>query len=161
MRRFVAAGIDALGIVYLPVALYFLFAYVFSDASYSKYDTMLRREIIIAAYFVFFWTSARTMTPGMKIMKIRLVSENGRHITLAQAFIRYLWFSLPVLWLNRCQFMIDSIGSIQAWFIELMFWGKLLVFLALYIPTLYTRKHCGIPDLLSGTYIESSRAATA
>jgi uncharacterized RDD family membrane protein YckC len=48
-----------------------------------------------AGYFVYFWTSRRA-TPGMRLMGIEVVGEDGAPLPGARALTRYLYVGLPI-----------------------------------------------------------------
>lgn len=51
--------------------------------------------LVTGAYFVWFWTS-RGATPGMRLMGIRLVGEDGAPLASSRAVTRYLYVGLPI-----------------------------------------------------------------
>ncbi len=79
--------------------------------------------LIAGTYFVVFWSGAG-QTPGMRLLRLRLVVREGRPPSLGRAFLRV-------------------VGTVVA--IVPLFAG--------YLPVLFDRRRRGLPDFLAGTVV--------
>ena len=53
--------------------------------------------VVESLYFVYFWTSGRRATPGMRVFDLQIGSAlDGRNLTVQQAVIRVLAFGYPI-----------------------------------------------------------------
>jgi len=53
--------------------------------------------LLQSLYFILFWAFANGATPGMMLLKIRIVQTNGSKILFGQSVIRYIGFILSTL----------------------------------------------------------------
>ncbi len=76
----------------------------------------------MTGYFVVFWTTTG-QTPGSRVMRIRVLREDGDHLRWFRALVRLggMVISLP------------------------LFWG--------YLPILTSTRRRGVPDVLAGTVV--------
>jgi uncharacterized RDD family membrane protein YckC len=58
--------------------------------------TVIGGLLMSGAYFVFFWTVAG-LTPGKALMGLRVVTRDGRHVSLGRALVRLFGYSLSFL----------------------------------------------------------------
>lgn len=98
-----------------------------SDIRTPIYVTVGGGLLISAVYFVFFWTLAG-VTPGKALAGLRVVTRDGRHLSLVRSIIRLfgywvstLLYGLGYLWIaidNRREAWHDKIARtavIYAW----------------------------------------------
>lgn len=71
--------------------------------------------IVGLVYNWYFWTHNRGQTPGKSLMGVRVVSTNGREISLLQAVVRYIGYYLntAVFFLGWIWAAFDNEG--QGW----------------------------------------------
>jgi uncharacterized RDD family membrane protein YckC len=79
--------------------------------------------LIADVYFVLFWSGAG-QTPGMRLMRLRLLAPDGRPPSLGRALVR-------------------AIGTLIA----------IIPFFAGYLPVLFDKRRRALPDLLAGTEV--------
>ncbi|MGH9762203.1 MAG: RDD family protein, partial [Blastocatellia bacterium] len=96
-NRFIAAAIDHLIQITLIVGMILIAA--FGENGTSKLaasDTLAAILVIVAffliywGYFVFFETIWSGQTPGKRIMRLRVVREDGRPVRFFEVFVRNL-----------------------------------------------------------------------
>lgn len=80
------------------------------------------------AYFVLFHAGQRGATPGMRLLGIRLLTEEGQSVELVQALVRYL------------------ISLLSA-----------MIFMLGFLPILFTRRRQAVHDAISGTVVVRER----
>jgi uncharacterized RDD family membrane protein YckC len=81
--------------------------------------------VVVAVYFVSFWTAAG-QTPGMRVMRLRVVTRNG---------------TPPPLWRS----LVRLVGLVLA--IVPLFAG--------FLPVLFDRRRRALPDYLAGTVVRT------
>lgn len=67
------------------------------------------REGAFFLYFVASWTSPWRGTPGMWLMGVEVQDLKGNTLNVWSAIVRYFWFSLWFLFLNRCSFVAAGV----------------------------------------------------
>jgi uncharacterized RDD family membrane protein YckC len=80
-------------------------------------------SLVTASYFVFFWTAAG-QTPGMRVMRIRVLTRDGGRIGLGRSIVRVVGLALAII---PC--------------------------FAGFIPVLFDERRRGLPDYLAGTSV--------
>jgi len=96
-----------------------------THALYGRYGMMATQFLVLALYFMWFWTQGG-QTLAMKTWHIKVVSSSGLPITLNQALARYLcgW-----LW-----FMPPWVASwLAGWHQSKLLYGAMGVWLLLYV----------------------------
>jgi len=97
-KRLAACLIDVV-ILYTITQIIFFVTYFFAPPD-------ILRQLFIAVpwilllqflYFILFWAFANGATPGMMLLKIRVVQANGAEISFGQSVIRYVGFILSTL----------------------------------------------------------------
>jgi uncharacterized RDD family membrane protein YckC len=95
-NRFLAAAIDHIIQLLLAVALVLILGGLTKWDFFSAFGTWVAAIAILAmfaiywGYFVLFETFWNGQTPGKRIMKLRVVREDGRPIRFFEAFVRNL-----------------------------------------------------------------------
>jgi uncharacterized RDD family membrane protein YckC len=95
-NRFLAAAIDHLLQLLLAIALVLILGGLTEWNFFSKLGTWVAAFAIVAifviywGYFALFETFWNGQTPGKRIMKLRVVREDGRPIRFFEAFVRNL-----------------------------------------------------------------------
>ena len=79
--------------------------------------------LVTGTYFVLFW-SAAGQTPGMRLLRLRVVGPGGAPLSLGRALVRVIGLVLAII-----------------------------PFLAGFIPVLFTERRRGLPDFLAGTVV--------
>jgi uncharacterized RDD family membrane protein YckC len=127
--RAVALGVDAAVILLIFVSLAALVALVASLVGTLRPEwlvgTLLAAgwALLAGGYFVMFWTGAG-QTPGMRLLRLRVVGQEGRAPSLGRSILRV-------------------VGTFVA--IVPLFAG--------YLPVLFDDRRRGLPDLLAGTVV--------
>jgi uncharacterized RDD family membrane protein YckC len=131
--RAVALGVDAAVILLIFVSLAALVALVASLVGTLRpqwlVGTLLAAgwALLAGGYFVMFWTGAG-QTPGMRLLRLRVVGREGRAPSLGRSIVRV-------------------VGTFVA--IVPLFAG--------YLPVLFDDRRRGLPDLLAGTVVVYER----
>jgi uncharacterized RDD family membrane protein YckC len=98
-NRFLACAMDH-GIQFAAILLMYVFAYTLSEASnfgnltsapkwvYAVFILLV--FLIVFLYFTFFEWLWNGQTPGKKLLKLRVIREDGRPITFWESFVRNL-----------------------------------------------------------------------
>lgn len=90
--RFLAIVIDLIGVGIVSGILTSIL-YQGDTTAGSGLQTLLG-----AAYFVYFWSSyGQGQTPGMRVMKIKVVKTDGSQLDLVGGFIRYIGFVISCI----------------------------------------------------------------
>lgn len=95
-NRFLAAAIDHIIQLLLAIALILILGGLTKWNFFSSFGTWVAAIAILAifaiywGYFVLFETFWNGQTPGKRIMKLRVVREDGRPIRFFEAFVRNL-----------------------------------------------------------------------
>ena len=79
--------------------------------------------LVAGTYFVLFWSSAG-QTPGMRLLRLRVQGPGNRHPSLGRSLVRVVGLVLAIVPL-----------------------------FAGFVPVLFTKRRCGLPDLLAGTVV--------
>ena len=79
--------------------------------------------LVVGTYFVLFW-SAAGQTPGMRLLRVRVVGPEGKRLSLGRSLVRL-------------------VGLVVA--IVPLFAG--------FVPVLFTERRRGLPDFLAGTVV--------
>lgn len=66
-------------------------------------------ELVSILYYIIGWTNPTRATPGMMIFGIEVQDINGQTLSIRAALIRYFWFSLWLLYLNRISFIASLV----------------------------------------------------
>jgi uncharacterized RDD family membrane protein YckC len=114
--RAVALGVDAAVILLIFVSLAALVALVATLLAVGW-------ALLAGGYFVMFWSGAG-QTPGMRLLRLRVVGREGRPPSLGRSMLR-------------------AVGTLVA----------IVPLLAGYVPVLFDDRRRGLPDLLAGTVV--------
>lgn len=134
--RAVALGIDAAVILLIFVSLSALVALISSLVGTLRPAWLVAGllgagwTLLAGGYLVLFWSGAG-QTPGMRLLRLRLLGRGGRPPSFARALLRV-------------------VGTVVA--IVPLFAG--------YLPMLFDRRRRGLPDLLAGTVVVYEHAQT-
>jgi uncharacterized RDD family membrane protein YckC len=79
--------------------------------------------IVVGSYFVLFWSSAG-VTPGMRLLRLRVVGPEGRRLSLARSLVRFVGLLLAIVPL-----------------------------FAGFVPVLFSERRRALPDFLAGTVV--------
>jgi uncharacterized RDD family membrane protein YckC len=127
--RAVALGIDAAAILLIFVSLAALIALVSSLVGTLRPQWLVGVllasgwALLAGGYFVLFWSGAG-QTPGMRLLRLRLLGRDARPPSMGRALLRV-------------------VGTVLA--IVPLFAG--------YLPVLFDDRRRGLPDLLAGTVV--------
>jgi uncharacterized RDD family membrane protein YckC len=134
--RAVALGIDAAVILLIFVSVSALVALVSSLVGTLRPAWLVGVllgagwALLAGGYFVTFWSGAG-QTPGMRLLRLRLVGPQGRPPSLGRALLR-------------------TVGTVLA----------IIPLFAGYLPVLFDRRRRGLPDYLAGTVVVYEDAQT-
>jgi uncharacterized RDD family membrane protein YckC len=81
--------------------------------------------VVVALYFVSFWT-ATGQTPGMRIVRVRVVRPDGSHLSVWRSVVRLVGLMLAIVPL-----------------------------FAGFLPVLFDRRRRALPDYLAGTVVRA------
>jgi uncharacterized RDD family membrane protein YckC len=137
--RAAALGVDAAVILLIFVSLAALVALIASLVGTLRpqwlVGTLLAAgwALLAGGYFVMFWTGTG-QTPGMRLLRLRVVGREGRAPSLGRSILRF-------------------VGTLVA----------IVPFFAGYLPVLFDDRRRGLPDLLAGTVVvyEDAQSAAA
>jgi uncharacterized RDD family membrane protein YckC len=127
--RAVALGVDAAVILLIFVSLAALVALVASLVGTLRPQWLVGTllavgwALLAGGYFVMFWSGAG-QTPGMRLLRLRVVGREGRPPSLGRSMLR-------------------AVGTLVA----------IVPLLAGYVPVLFDDRRRGLPDLLAGTVV--------
>jgi uncharacterized RDD family membrane protein YckC len=134
--RAVALGIDAAVILLIFVSLSALVALVSSLVGTLRPQWLVGVllasgwALLAGGYLVTFWSGAG-QTPGMRLLRLRLLGPEDRPPSLGRALVR-------------------AVGTVLA----------IIPLFAGYLPVLFDRQRRGLPDLLAGTVVVYEDAQT-
>jgi uncharacterized RDD family membrane protein YckC len=134
--RAVALGIDAALILLIFVSVSALIALVSSLVGTLRPAWLVGAllgagwALLAGGYFVTFWSGAG-QTPGMRLLRLRLVGPQSRPPSLGRALLR-------------------AVGTVLA----------IIPLFAGYLPVLFDRRRRGLPDYLAGTVVVYEDAQT-
>lgn len=153
-----ALVIDFLIMFVLPILIVIVWIilpleHVFEDnknkalASFLQIIALFFLFFLRSGYFIFFEMGARAATPGKRIMKLRVISQDGGRLTPAAVFTRNamreveLYLPVPLVFV-----MIAGSHSLGAWLAGLWALGMLLL-------PLFNKQHARLGDFLAGTRV--------
>ncbi len=144
--RLVGAVIDLIILTILGLIIRYTVGYV---VHYGMYVVLIYGLL----YFVGFWWW-RGQTPGLMIIRARVVRTDGARVGVGRAFLRYLFYLIlgygPIIYLVGISFSRNT----SAW----LTW--LLAIIAI-IPMALSRQKRGIHDLIAGTCVIDTRSQAA
>jgi uncharacterized RDD family membrane protein YckC len=135
--RAVALGVDAAVILLIFVSVAALVALVSSLVGTLRPQWLVGVllavgwALLAGGYFVMFWTGAG-QTPGMRLLRLRVVGREGRAPSLGRSMLR-------------------AVGTLVA----------IVPIFAGYLPVLFDDRRRGLPDLLAGTVVVYENPQTA
>jgi uncharacterized RDD family membrane protein YckC len=100
--RAVALAVDAAiaqAIVFTGGAIFALVGSLVSDVrldTQGKVLAGLAWVVVVAGYFVLFWSTAG-QTPGMRLMRLRVVTADGEHPGVARSVLRVIGLALAII----------------------------------------------------------------
>jgi uncharacterized RDD family membrane protein YckC len=100
--RAVALAIDAAiaqVIVFTGGAILGLVASLVGDPQFDTLGKVLAAAVwllVVAAYFVIFWSTAG-QTPGMRVMSLRVMANDGEHPHVARSVVRVVGLGLAIV----------------------------------------------------------------
>ena len=146
--RVVAWFLDNILIAFLAVVVSaIVFAIVGGAFLGDRFATSAMSAIIFTGieflYFVGFWTGGSGATPGMRLLKLRLVAANGgASLDIGPAVIRWLAFGAPLVILS----ILEPTSTIASY--ALLIW-----FVALLVTTGMSPTRQGLHDRWAGSSV--------
>jgi uncharacterized RDD family membrane protein YckC len=154
--RLVAWFLDNILIAFLTVVISaIVFAIVGSAFLDDTFATTAMSAIILTGieflYFVGFWTGGSGATPGMRLLKLRLVAAGGSSsLDIGPAVIRWLAFGAPIVFLS----LFEPTATIASW-------ALLLWLVALLVTTGMSPTRQGLHDRWAGSSVVQPSDASA
>ena len=116
--------------------------------SLPSWLTFLYLFTVLGVYFVWYWTKSG-QTLAMQTWRVRIIDQNGHHLSKRQAFWRYVYGSL---WLIPCV-LLRWAFHLEKWqIIEMLFTVALFIWpLSTYLDRQSHLYRQSLPDRLAGT----------
>ncbi|CAL4869204.1 hypothetical protein MMA231_03495 (plasmid) [Asticcacaulis sp. MM231] len=157
-ERVGALVIDIVIMIVMPVFVFIVWIilpleHVFEDnknkalVSFLQIIALFFLFFLRSGYFIFFEMGARAATPGKRVMKLRVISQDGGRLTPAAVFTRNamreveLYLPVPLVFV-----MAAGSQSLGAWLAGLWALGMLLL-------PLFNKQHARLGDFLAGTRV--------
>ncbi len=152
-KRFIAFFIDIMIIGTVTVILSFLFRDVLLNLGENLWYIGF---IILGFYFTILNSQiGKGQTIGKKILKIRVVYNNGSFLSASNSFARYL-FLCPIIFYNGIVLSFDSLGIESLTMIYSMI--SIFIFLGIVGLVVLTKEKRGLHDYLLKTVVVQSKS---
>ena len=163
-RRFVAHCCDLLILVILGVAIaivatlvaFFFFNISIKGAGILDKYVGVSSFILCFLYFVHFEQSKWQATPGKRLLKLKVMTEKGKRLSMWEAFVRISLFEIPgisyLLILNILKQNIINPVTLRGATILVM--GVIFIWRIIWISTIFfTKNKMGVYEMLSKTRV--------
>lgn len=150
-KRFFAFVIDA----FLLGATTTLLSLIFRSVLLSLGENLWYIGFIIAAiYFIWFNSkNGKGQTIGMRVLKLKLVDQNKKVISIKQASIRYIVLSFVIFSSGMGQSVSSSVDSNNLIFLSIFSLIQFFIFYTIIIALVINKEHYGLHDYISNSYV--------